>query len=280
MVRIAISSDNHLDVNRVDPVAALDFQARWLTDHRVKEYFFLGDLFNDFSRTRAYFTALAQRLRGRIRVHYLAGNHDMLKGVSYQELMGRVDDRYFHNQFVDLPGSDWRVLGNNGWYDYDFSTLRNRPAEVAQWKRVYWLDGAIDQPMSDPDRMAEVRREVAAQLAVAREARRRVLFLTHFAPRHQALIPRPALVRGPRMERSFQMIRALMGSDSLGTLLEDSGVVERVVYGHLHGVHPAFTSGGVTYQNAAVGVNQGRTTEWQAPTFDAQWVQRTLIMDL
>lgn len=278
MGRIAISSDNHLDVNRVDPATALQIQGQWLLDHQVDHYFFLGDLFNDFRRTQRYFATLAEQVAGQVTVHYLAGNHDMLKGVSYQELESPLDAQYFHDRFLDLPGSDWRVIGNNGWYDYDFSTFHDQPAAVAQWKRVCWLDGGISQPLSDPARMARVRQQVAHQLLLAAQAHRRVLFLTHFAPRHQALLAKPARVQGPRMERSFQMIRALMGSDSLGTLLEGSGVVDRVVYGHLHGIHPRFVSGGVSYQNAAVGVKRPRLNEWQAPTFAAQWAEQTLIM--
>lgn len=280
MVRIAISSDNHLDVNRIDPAAALDFQGQWLLAQGVAHYFFLGDLFNDFARTQSYFTALADQLAGRVGVHYLAGNHDMLTGVSFSELESHIDDHYFHHQELDLPGSEWRVIGNNGWYDYDFSNFYHQPAAVAQWKRVYWLDGAIKQPLSDPARMARVRQQVAGQLLAADRDQRRVLFLTHFAPRHQALIKRPAQVKGLRMERSFQMIRALMGSDSLGTLLEQSGVVNRVVYGHLHGLHPEFGAGGISYQNAAVGVKKARMDEWQRPSFNAQWTYRTLVMDL
>ena len=47
MVRIAISSDNHLDVNQVDPRAALEMQAQYLLGRGVPYYFYAGDLFND-----------------------------------------------------------------------------------------------------------------------------------------------------------------------------------------------------------------------------------------
>lgn len=122
--------------------------------------------------------------------------------------------------------------------------------------------------------------QVASQLTAAKRVGKRVLFLTHFAPRHQALMVRPTKVKGPRMERSFQMIRALMGADQLGDLLEASGVVQTAYYGHLHGLHPTFTHGGVTYVNPTVGVNKKRMNEWQRPTFMEQWAWRTKIVDL
>ena len=277
-MRLAISSDNHLDVNRVDVQEVLKAQARWLSESGISHYFFLGDLFNDFLRTKEYFAQLQLALP-KVGVHYLAGNHDMIKGVKFQEIEQNNDPRYFHNQFLDL-GADWRIIGNNGWYDYGFSSLADWPAAVEKWKRVYWLDSAIDQPMSDSVRMDLVLNQVAGQLEDAKEAGRRVLFLTHFAPRHQALMKRPAKVVGERMERSFQMIQALMGSDRLGDLLEDSGIVKVAYYGHLHGVHPDFDHGQVTYSNPAVGVNKKRMNEWQRPTFMEQWAWKTKIIDL
>ena len=212
-------------------------------------------------------------------IHYLAGNHDMIKGASFAEIEENDDPCYFHRRYLDL-GANWRVVGNNGWYNYDFSVYHDQPAEVAKWKRVYWLDSTIDQPISDQAREDLVLGQVASQLTAAKRVGKQVLFLTHFAPRHQALMVRPTKVKGPRMERSFQMIRALMGADQLGDLLEASGVVQTAYYGHLHGLHPTFTHGGVTYVNPAVGVNKKRMNEWQRPTFMEQWAWRTKIVDL
>ncbi|WFA02212.1 hypothetical protein [Limosilactobacillus fermentum] len=63
-MKIAISSDNHLDVNRVDVAATMEAQATWLKQQEVAHYFFLGDLFNDFTRTQSYFKELADQLPG------------------------------------------------------------------------------------------------------------------------------------------------------------------------------------------------------------------------
>lgn len=47
-MRLVISSDNHIDVNRLDLTTTLQFQANWLVQHQVDLYFHLGDLFNNF----------------------------------------------------------------------------------------------------------------------------------------------------------------------------------------------------------------------------------------
>lgn len=280
MVRIAISSDNHLDVNQVDPAAALAMQAQYLQDHGIQYYFYAGDLFNDFDQTRQYMVDLQRRLTSRVRVYYIAGNHDLLQHAPY-DLTEHLDDPgYLHRRYVDLPGTNWRMIGNNGWYDYTFSAYYDDPTAVQQWKRVYWLDSEIDQPGDDQERMDNVLSQVTSQLATAKEAGKRVLFLTHFAPRHELLAPRPAAVSTPRRERFYQMINAMMGSDRLGSLLESTGNVRYVFYGHLHGIHPPLERNGVTYLNQAVGVRNKRINEWQRDDFTAQWQGSLRIMDL
>lgn len=280
MVRIAISSDNHLDVNQVDPAAALAMQAQYLQDHSVQYYFYAGDLFNDFTQTRQYMTDLQHRLADRVHVYYIAGNHDLLQHASYDQMEHLSAPGYLHRHYVDLPGTNWRMIGNNGWYDYSFSTYRDDSIAVRQWKRVYWLDSEIEQPGDDQERMNNVLSQVTAQLAAAKDAGKRVLFLTHFAPRHELLAPRPAGVNTPRRERFYQMITAMMGSDRLGDLLESTGNVKYAFYGHLHGIHPPLEHNGVTYLNQAVGVRNKRINEWQQDDFTAQWQSSLRILDL
>lgn len=280
MVRIAISSDNHLDVNQVDPAAALAMQAQYLQDHSVQYYFYAGDLFNDFTQTRQYMTDLQHRLADRVHVYYIAGNHDLLQHASYDQIEHLSAPGYLHRHYVDLSGTNWRMIGNNGWYDYSFSTYRDDSIAVRQWKRVYWLDSEIEQPGDDQERMNNVLSQVTAQLAAAKDAGKRVLFLTHFAPRHELLAPRPAGVNTPRRERFYQMITAMMGSDRLGDLLESTGNVKYAFYGHLHGIHPPLEHNGVTYLNQAVGVRNKRINEWQQDDFTAQWQSSLRILDL
>lgn len=280
MVRIAISSDNHLDVNQVDPAAALAMQAQYLQDHSVQYYFYAGDLFNDFTQTRQYMTDLQHRLADRVHVYYIAGNHDLFQHASYDQIEHLSAPGYLHRHYVDLPGTNWRMIGNNGWYDYSFSTYRDDSIAVRQWKRVYWLDSEIEQPGDDQERMNNVLSQVTAQLAAAKDAGKRVLFLTHFAPRYELLAPRPAGVNTPRRERFYQMITAMMGSDRLGDLLESTGNVKYAFYGHLHGIHPPLEHNGVTYLNQAVGVRNKRINEWQQDDFTAQWQSSLRILDL
>lgn len=192
-MKIAISSDNHLDVNRVDVEETLAYQAHWIISHHVRYYFFGGDLFNDFNQTCDYFRRLQQLLDQRANVFFVAGNHDLLNNATFSLAENCPDSAYLHRRFVDLPGTPWRVIGNNGWYDYSFSAYASQPVKVRQWKNVYWLDSVIDQLISDRQRTDMVLKQLRSQLAAASKAEKKVIFITHFAPLEQALTPRPSL---------------------------------------------------------------------------------------
>ena len=210
-MKIAVSSDNHLDVNQVPVDTVLDLQADWLARHSIDYYLFAGDLFNDYLKTRDYFTHLQARVP-QTHIYYILGNHDLLNHVTADQTEHATDPRYLHNRAVDLPGSDWRLIGNNGWYDYSFSSYYQQPAAVESWKKVYWLDSSIDQPESDQARMARVLQQTTVLLDQAQRDHKRVLFLTHFVPCQHLLAPKPAGIKTARMERVLQQTRTLLDS--------------------------------------------------------------------
>lgn len=278
-IKIAISSDNHLDVNQVNIEQALTFQSNWLKKNKVDYYLFGGDLFNNFTKTERYFNEL-QKLTPDTKIFYILGNHDMLNNISFDEIEHPRSPLYIHNRSIDIPNTNWRIIGNNGWYDYSFSQYAKQPTKVQTWKKVYWLDSSIDQPIDDQERMKNVLDQVKAQLSSAKAAGKRVIFLTHFAPRHELLAPKPAAVNTPRKERFYQMINAMMGSDQLGNLLEDSSIVKYAFYGHLHGIHPPLKQNNTIYYSQAVGVNNKRINEWQRDNFFDQWVATIRSIDV
>lgn len=278
-IKIAISSDNHLDVNRINIQEALTFQASWLRQNKIDYYLYAGDLFNDFAKTNHYFNQL-QQLIPNTKIYYVAGNHDLLNNISFVEAETLHSPLYLHNRFIDIPNSNWRIIGNSGWYDYSFSSYHDRTKEVQSWKNVFWLDSSIEQPISDQERVQRVLKQVKHQLLLAKQVQKRVILITHFAPRHELLAPKPQVVNTPRKEKIYQMVNAMMGSDRLGKMIEDSGIVRFVFYGHLHGIHPPLTRHNVTYLNQAVGVRNKRINEWQENNFFKQWTATIRIIEL
>lgn len=275
MAKVAITSDNHFDVNRLDAQELLKKQAQALADRQVDYYIIAGDTFNDFTKTTAYVDALQHELGQQTEVYYLAGNHDMAAGVTYAELETRVNAHYLHNQFVDIPNTNWRIIGNNGWYDYTFAAqLFNERSEddFAQWKRAYWFDGTIQQPMSDPEREQVVLDQTATQLLAANVAHKRIFYVTHFVPRRE-------YIHVTNDNRFWNMANAMMGSQRLGAVLSKGGV-DFAQFGHLH-IKPApRLLDGVTYFDQAVGYNTHRIMEWDHADFMSEWLTRLRILSL
>jgi len=274
LIRVAFTSDNHFDVNRVDAKAMMRAQAEVLLTAGVQVYLIAGDLFNDFQQSQQYVVDLQALLGSQTRVYWIAGNHDMVHGISFDELETGQFAGYLHNQYVDLPNSHWRIIGHNGWYDYHFADQvpEATAADFQQWKRAFWIDRAIEQPMSDPERADLMLTQLEAQLALAKVAHKRVILMTHFVPKIDYL-------RFTTDNRFWNMANALMGTPRLGTLVERYQVAH-VLFGHLH-VHPQPRKFAQTvYYDQAVGYGRRRLNEWQETTFMAEWQRDLKILDL
>lgn len=126
--------------------------------------------------------------------------------------------------------------------------------------------------------MTRVLDQVHHQLGKAQRTGKEVMFLTHFAPRHELLAPKPLGVNSPRRERVYQMVNAMMGSDRLGQLLESYSNVKAVFYGHLHQVHHSLYRHHLVYLHQALGVRNKRHNEWQANSFFDQWLQTMRVL--
>ena len=54
MVKVAMVSDLHFDINKVDPEQALVDQSQWLKTNQIGVYLIAGDLFNHFDRSLSF----------------------------------------------------------------------------------------------------------------------------------------------------------------------------------------------------------------------------------
>lgn len=274
MTKIAVVSDLHMDLNHVDVADFLARSADWLVTQGVQYYVIAGDLFNDFEKTLNFSEKLQTILGDSLRVAFIVGNHDMARGVTFDELAQPLSPLYLHNRFIDVAGSDLRIVGQNGWYDYSFGDLAKYSiAEIAQWKRAYWFDRQIEQPISDPERMDIVLAETTQQLQQAVDAKKQVMFVTHFVPQKDYLFQ-------GNDDRNLWMLNAMMGSQRLGDLLE-RGQVTDTIFGHLHRQFAPQTFGGRNqYFNQTVGLKTHRKDEWTQPTFWETWQDRVKIFDV
>ncbi|MCX2456220.1 metallophosphoesterase [Lacticaseibacillus nasuensis] len=269
-MKIAVSTDNHFDVSHIDPQEAVSRQAAYLRAQHVAVYVNGGDTFNDFTQTLRYFQELQRLVGPQTQVRFIAGNHDLVKGISYAEAQSALSPLYLHEQTLTLPGTDTVIIGNNGWYDYTLAPAALRahktPADFEQWKQAYWIDRNIDSPVGDQAREARVL--ATTEHALQGAAGKRVIYVTHFVPTQQLMGAIPDKAR-------WQMVTALMGSARLGELLERYQVAD-VVFGHLHRRDLPLTLDHTTYHHQPMGYGLDRLMEWDSPDWFEQWT-KTLV---
>ena len=263
MVKIAVSSDNHFDLNKVPLTETIEEQAKFLKDQQIDYYLIAGDLFNDFQKTLDYVKQLSAQTDP-IHILFIAGNHDMINGVTYEELENGSWPGYLNNQFVDIPDTDYRIIGLNGWYDYTFAVNEDKTeAEFRRWKMAYWIDGLISQPMSDPQRERVVINHLREQLQTAKFAHKKVILMTHFVPNQH-------FIHYTDDFRFWNMANAMMGSLKFEKVINEFAV-NSVIFGHIHQRLDPIKIGSTTYYNAAVGYHNRHHNEWQTDHFISEW---------
>ncbi|ERL64163.1 metallophosphoesterase [Schleiferilactobacillus shenzhenensis] len=274
-MRVAFSTDLHYDVNHLTASDYFAAQADYFQQHGISVYVLGGDQYNDFQKTVQFVDDFQSFLGTAVKLYFIAGNHDMVSGVTYGELESFQHPAYLHHRVVTLPGTSYALVGNNGWYDYTLAPLgQDKTAdEYTRWKKAFWIDSAIDSPLSDQERMDRVLDQVRSDLAQAATAGGRILFVDHFVPRRDFLI-----YAGDRPY--WNMATALMGSRRLGDLLAATPAVDTVVFGHLHHRDPPLLVDGQRYLHTPLGYGLKRAWEWQSHDFLTEWKHTLMVRDI
>lgn len=272
MIKIAATSDNHLDINKIPVDQAIKQQAHFLKQQQIGYYLIAGDMFNDFEKTVEYVQKLT-KLVSPTKVLFIAGNHDMIKNVTYEQLETGSWPGYLNNRFVDIPNSNYRIIGLNGWYDYSFADNMNKKIDqFYQWKMAYWIDSLISQPMSDVEREGIVIAQLDKQLQMAKNEAKKVILMTHFVPNRH-------FIRYTTDFRFWNMANAMMGSKRIEDLINHYQV-ERVIFGHIHQRIVPIQVKQTWYYNAAVGYHNHRHNEWSSNDFIEEWQNQLKIIQL
>lgn len=270
-MNVAFISDLHLDVNRIDPALALGLFADAMKDQDIKALFLLGDTFNALEKTATFVQALDDKVGPDRDVFFLAGNHEMGSGESFEEVENFNDARYFHKKFLDI--GSYRIIGHNGWYDYSMDKNQHFIEEILSFKKGYWYDRRIKQPMSDPERMALAIDEMKAMVKEAKEIGQKPIVLTHFSPLQDFV----DLI--PFRRTKMSILKSFLGSRILGEDFVKWGV-EDSISGHLH-LHPDKRQvAQISFYNVALGYNRKKIKEWVGSDFASEVLKRLLIIDL
>lgn len=270
-MRLAVISDLHLDINRLDVSAIAKVMADYLLKKQVDSYVLAGDTFNSLDKTREFVQQLQALLRNKIQVFYLAGNHEMGDGKPYEEYEASKPDGYLHNQSVDF--GEYRLIGNNGWYDYSFDHDQHSEKEIQRFKRVFWYDRRIAQVISDQERALISRGQILKEVAEAKTAGQKPIVISHFSP------DKKIVNAIPFSKSKMAILKAYLGSARLGEQLVDAEV-PIVVSGHVHWHLPVHQEKETSYYNVSLGYETKRIHEWSQKDFFTEWQRRLLVLDL
>ncbi|API71398.1 MULTISPECIES: metallophosphoesterase [Leuconostoc] len=268
-MKVAFSSDNHFDLNKINVERAMRAQALYLLNKNVNVYVIAGDLFNDFKQSLAFARNMQDLVKNKLTIRFLAGNHDMGKNVTYEELESDIDELYFHNKYIDLT-DDIRLIGNNGWYDYSFVGNDYTEEEIQSFKNSFWYDRRIKQPITDKERFNINLKQIKDQLLAA--GNKQTIVVSHFVPREDYI------KRFPNGNTRLDIANAFLGSSKIGQIVDQSYTIATIT-GHLH-LHPApLKFGNNVYYNAAVGYSTERVHEWSSDDFLTEWQKRLVVLE-
>ncbi|GAO99274.1 phosphohydrolase [Fructobacillus ficulneus] len=240
-------------------------------DNKISVYIIAGDLFNRFDKTLEFSRQLQEFVDEKVQIRFLAGNHEMGTAVTYDELESSVDDLYFHNKVLDVGGT--RLVGNNGWYDYSFDQGRHTIKETQRFKREFWYDRRIQQPLTDPERLAVNLEQMKAAVEAGHQAGQKVILVNHFSPEETFINQIP--FKEPRLD----ILKSFLGSQAVSDMIVGEKV-QASVSGHLHLHVPPYQKNETTFYNASVGYRTRRVKEWFSHDFMTEWKSRLVVFDV
>lgn len=281
-MRIAATSDVHIDRNGPDTLAALVARVAALAPDVL---IVAGDIATPVDTLTGALAALRPCAR---EVVWVSGNHDVWVSAAAQAA-GWTADRRLHDvlpavaQAVGAPLLDVApvvvdgvaFVGTMGWYDFSFRDRELDAPEAAyrggSWEGVRWMDtqlapffvdGVRQEPEAVAGRFVELLRARLAAVDVDR-----IVAVTHFLPfRVQAWrSPNPI----------WRFVNAFMGCEALGRTLLADPRVEVVVSGHTH-----VPSDRVVDGVRAVVSPLGYRREWRESTVDEAAGRAVTLIEL
>lgn len=221
MGKLAVVSDLHADINRftTEDLAQL---LSVLKEKKADRLHFAGDLANKVEKAQAIVAYFEQYLP----TTFNWGNHEMAD-LTAAEIEDYPNPAFLNQKALAL-NQKTVLVGYNGWYDYRFSTLKDKE-KIEAIKRLYWYDRVIKREESDQKVDAQLQKRLKKLLDALKKADRKVILATHFVPKKEFIVYQT----DPKLKR-WNELNAFLGSEKLGELLDHYDNLEQVVFGHTH----------------------------------------------
>ena len=177
MGKLAIISDLHVDINKFGESELMQL---WqvLQKHKITRLHLAGDTANKVDRCLAVVEFFVNK---GLSTTFHFGNHE-LADVPNEQMMDHFPDPHFLNERYIALNEQTVLLGMNGWYDYQFSELKDYEA-IVRMKRLYWYDRFIQRGKTDLEVNAEMLAAAKNLLDQLEAKKLEVILSTHFVPK-------------------------------------------------------------------------------------------------
>uniref|UniRef100_UPI00403FA152 metallophosphoesterase n=1 Tax=Candidatus Enterococcus willemsii TaxID=1857215 RepID=UPI00403FA152 len=220
MGKLAVVTDLHADINHLT-IADLQRFRDYLEAQEVTHFHLAGDIANKVKTAVEVVDFFQQGLPTTF--HW--GNHEMAD-------IGREQDfeDYNHQHFLNFStvelSSSHVLLGVNGWYDYQFSDIKDAN-EILRLKNLFWYDRMIQRAGTDPEISQRVSERLGKVLTTI-PTDKKIVVATHFVPKEEFIVQHTG-----KYQR-WNHLNAFLGAKIFGETLEQFPAVEQVVFGHTH----------------------------------------------
>lgn len=247
--KIAVTSDNHINILFEDNFAVdklIAEQVRHLKSEHITHLIINGDISWDREQTEYYINHLTQALKGFCEVSYNMGNHDLSQNYNLVEYFNINDKRYLPNNEIVFSDSKQVIIGNDGFFDYNFIQSYLDVDTLDDLNRYtnsrYFKD---EEDIHPKDVLGKLLEQAENKLKYYSKNGFDIIYITHYIPKQEFVLP----------NSSDKLIfkNAFMGSPLIGELLEKYNV-KKCYFGHTHRRLGSNELNGITYICNPVGL--------------------------
>lgn len=233
MHKLAIVTDLHADINRLTP-ADLTRLRDYLEEQQISRLHLAGDTANKVDRALEVVSLFNEV----IPTTFHWGNHEMADITQEQDF-----EDFSHQQFLNFKTmalSEQKIfVGVNGWYDYQFSDMKDTN-EIVRLKNLFWYDRMIQRQGTDPEISQRICERLYQVLATIPKEKQIVL-ATHFVPQAEFIVQHTGKYA------RWNHLNAFLGSKAFGETLDNFENIEHVIFGHTHRRFGTHQLGETTY---------------------------------
>jgi putative phosphoesterase len=220
MGKLAVVTDLHVDINHLTELELGMFRD-FLLKQEVTHFHLAGDTANNVERA----VAVVEFFNQKIPTTFHWGNHEMADITDEVNFEDFSEPHFLNFKTVDLS-SEYVLLGVNGWYDYQFSDMKDTK-EILRLKNLFWYDRMIDRQGTDPEISQKISQRMSDVLQTIPKEKK-ILLTTHFVPREEFIVQHSG-----KYSR-WNHLNAFLGAKSFGETLAYFPNVDQVVFGHTH----------------------------------------------